>query len=448
MKKIIFLPIEIKSRELKPKLYLAYQALKKDYYCFIGDKAGIFRSVKYFSPGVYFYKSINFPDTDHIKKIKKLKNIYVVQDEESGFTHSSKKDLQKYITVRSSKINVSLIDKFFNWGQFDFDEWKKRYKDYSYKFCLTGSPRVDLWSPNLIKKIYKKENNHIFLNYGINIVTIISSNITSKNDLNRYLETDKIWFKFRSKKEKENRLKQLKSDLSFHYEFVKMINKISKKNPKINFIVRPHPGESVEDWKKITKKMNSNVILDNNFDITPWLYNSKFVIQSSSSVALQTLIMKKNLITYKPDGFNYNRNYPNKFGFIAKDSNKINTILRNKVKLSHKVKKDILLIKKRITNHDQSTAAKEMMMEISKIHRNKEKINLITFSFLSFLYFIKVNFLKIFKIQKIKKNIFFPQSKIPNGISKKEVANFFHAIDSNSINIKRFGPGCFLLFKK
>ena len=34
MKKIIFLPIEIKSRELKPKLYLAYQALKKDYYCF------------------------------------------------------------------------------------------------------------------------------------------------------------------------------------------------------------------------------------------------------------------------------------------------------------------------------------------------------------------------------------------------------------------------------
>ena len=156
MKKIIFLPIEIKSRELKPKLYLAYQALKKDYYCFIGDKAGIFRSVKYFSPGVYFYKSINFPDTDHIKKIKKLKNIYVAQDEESGFTHSSKKDLQKYITVRSSKINVSLIDKFFNWGQFDFGEWKKRYKDYSYKFCLTGSPRVDLWSPNLIKKIYKK----------------------------------------------------------------------------------------------------------------------------------------------------------------------------------------------------------------------------------------------------------------------------------------------------
>ena len=56
--KLFFLPLEIKTRELYPKLYFASKALKKNYSCFIGDKMGIFRATKYFNKGVYFYKSL------------------------------------------------------------------------------------------------------------------------------------------------------------------------------------------------------------------------------------------------------------------------------------------------------------------------------------------------------------------------------------------------------
>ena len=61
--KLFFLPLEIKIRELYPKLYFASKALERNYACFIGDKAGIFRATKYFNNGVYFYKSINPTDT-------------------------------------------------------------------------------------------------------------------------------------------------------------------------------------------------------------------------------------------------------------------------------------------------------------------------------------------------------------------------------------------------
>ena len=58
-KKLLFLPIEIKTREFYPKLYLATKALDQNYSCFIGDKAGIFRATKYFNNGVYFYGNLN-----------------------------------------------------------------------------------------------------------------------------------------------------------------------------------------------------------------------------------------------------------------------------------------------------------------------------------------------------------------------------------------------------
>ena len=115
-------------------------ALKKNYACFIGSKQGIFRATRHFSPGAYFYKSMNHTDLDHIKKIKKLKNNYFVIDEEGGFQYSSSKQLNKFITIRSSKKNVELIDRFFSWGKFDFEEWKKRYNSNSKKSIL---PRCD-----------------------------------------------------------------------------------------------------------------------------------------------------------------------------------------------------------------------------------------------------------------------------------------------------------------
>ena len=78
MRKLIYITIESKSRELYPKLFLINSALKKNFDCFIGDKVSIARAVKILGKGIYFYKSMNHYDTDHIKEVKK-NNLYVVQ---------------------------------------------------------------------------------------------------------------------------------------------------------------------------------------------------------------------------------------------------------------------------------------------------------------------------------------------------------------------------------
>ena len=125
--------MEIKTREFYPKLFFLNEALKQNFSGFIGDKPGIFRATKYFNSGIYFYKSMNFTDTDHILKIKKKNNNYIIQDEEGGFSFSNQAEFQKFLTFRSSSKNVKLIDRFYNWGNFDYSNCIKRFPKYKKK---------------------------------------------------------------------------------------------------------------------------------------------------------------------------------------------------------------------------------------------------------------------------------------------------------------------------
>ena len=154
--KMLFLPIEIKTREFYPKLYFAKKALDNNFACFVGDKAGIFRATKYFNNGIYFYKSINQTDTNHIKAIKKKNNKYIVLDEEGGFTYSSKKDMEDFLSHRTSK-KCDLIDKFFNWGKFDYSHCIKKYPSYKKKFAISGGLRFEVCK-NYCKKTISGPN--------------------------------------------------------------------------------------------------------------------------------------------------------------------------------------------------------------------------------------------------------------------------------------------------
>ena len=68
MNKPLYLPIEIKKRELLPKMLLGLTALKKGFIVIIGDKIAVSHAIDFFGPGVYFYKSMNFNDTKHITR--------------------------------------------------------------------------------------------------------------------------------------------------------------------------------------------------------------------------------------------------------------------------------------------------------------------------------------------------------------------------------------------
>ena len=143
--KLIYLPIEVKSRELITKLFFVANNINENFIFFIGDKMATKNATSSLGKGVYFYKSINWYDTPHINRIKNKGNIYISLDEEGGVTQSNKSNFLSILNRRSSEKNVSLVDKIFTWGNFDYTGWRIKYKKYKTKIVMTGSLRFDLW---------------------------------------------------------------------------------------------------------------------------------------------------------------------------------------------------------------------------------------------------------------------------------------------------------------
>ena len=126
--KLIYLSIEVKARELFSKLYFIGNNINENFAFFIGDKLAVKRAINVLGKGIYFYKSINSHDTKHIASVKNKKNIYVSLDEEGGYALTNSSYLNSFLQYRSSLKNMSLVDRIYTWGDFDFKVWRKKYK--------------------------------------------------------------------------------------------------------------------------------------------------------------------------------------------------------------------------------------------------------------------------------------------------------------------------------
>ena len=460
-KKIIYISIEVKSREFYPKLFFISKAITKNFDCFIGDKIAIEKAMKVFGPGIYFYKSINYYDTQHIIRIKK-DNLYVAQDEEGGFARPNYKEINKFITYRSSKINVDLIDRFYNWGKFDFLTYTKRYKKYKKKFLKVGSPRLDIWNNTVGQKIFRDDINQI-KKYK-KFILIVSSGVSSISELKKRFIVDKTSKKLRNKKERE------KKKIEHTYEFkvfkknIELINYLSKKFPDTKLIVRKHPNENIDDWKKIIRKFPNNVIFDDRFDIFGWLYLSRCTIHTASTIGLQSYLMKKNLISYVPRIAGSHRGFSNQFGFKASSFKKVENILDNVLndkkslnifnKKNHNKFNDRLFFDKKYSSSDLIV---NDLLRISKnipVRKEANFISLTSYYLKIRRYFSEIKY--FLSRKKDKKPLLARRSmaqKIPGGLKRKEIIRFYSNLykddkTSKKIIINQLGLNGFLISNK
>ena len=456
MKKIIYISIEVKSREFLPKLFFASRAVEKGFNCFIGDKIAIARAVKYFGPGIYFYKSINHYDTKHILSIKN-ENLYVAQDEEAGFAKPNNKEFNKFITYRSSYENVKLIDRFYNWGKFDYINYTHRYKKEKKKFLITGSPRLDLWKKSISDKVFKDQLDQI-KKYK-KFVLIASSGVSSLKEFKKRLIVDKQAKKLRNQKEIDKKNIEHMYEYTVFKKTVELINSLALKFPDINFIVRKHPSESMEDWKKITVKFPKNVFFDNRFDVYGWISLSKCIIHTASTVGLQAYYLKKNIISFVPKVLGANRGFSNQFGIKvsnkAKVAETLSQILKNKKSINIFNSKKKQIFKNRLFINSNSFSSDIIVKDLLKISRKVKtsKNNKMLFFYSYYLYLRTcLSELKHFLIFNKKKPLLARRSmreKIPGGIKKNEIIKFYSNIIKNKkIIVKQMGPNGFLISKE
>lgn len=447
--KIIHIPIEVKSRELVPKIFFISRALKKNFACFVGDKIAVNRSVKFFKSGIYFHKSINRNDKNYIIDIQSKVDGYISIDEEAGNSFKNEKELENLLEYRSSKINVMNVDKIYNWGNFDNKVWVKKYKKFKKKFKITGLPRIDIWKKSISKLIFDKEIDYLKKRYG-DFIFIPSTFISSKDKLNQLINFEKK--RIFNKEYLQKKIDSRKFEYELFLEFKELISRLSKENLNLNIVIKPHPSELIADWKIVTKNLN-NVFVDNKYEITPYIMASKCVVFNSSTAGMQSVFMGKKTICYKSISDKKSlRNFPNKFGIQCKSYNKLKKKINEDVKVNNK--DQIKILKQRMFISKKFSS--DLILQDIKVSFNKLgklKYKKISFMLFSIAYNIK-SFLKIEKIQRLfskKKDVNLPSrsmsQKLDGGISKKEIKLIFEKLKIKNCHIKNFGRNGYLIYK-
>lgn len=305
----IYIPIEIKARELEGRTLLALEAASRGHQVVLGAKSDTIGLAEkgILQPGIVHDKSVT-PNKKKIKRFDLLiekKNLITSQDEEAGLVDET---YERFARNRYSQETLALVDKIFCWGELEFSTLSNLYESYMHKFCKTGSPRVDVWasrlkdnnSPGSIFKQKKGDYILISSNFGFILNENRFWNIIANSRSNTNTELDDELIKF----QRASWQHQLLS------EFIHLIRILARTYPEINIVVRPHPVESIHAWPALIGDF-TNVHVLREGSITSWVQNADAVIHNGCTTALEASIMRKPVIAFRPVPSEHERIIPN-----------------------------------------------------------------------------------------------------------------------------------------
>ena len=455
------MPIELKARELAPKVLLSLIAAKKNLRVYLGTQATISRIIntKKEIGGVYFFKG--GLSLDLIKNIKKKCSKFTILDEEAGPGDENPKS-----TMRE-RINKNIepeIDRYYILGKKNFDIAKKIFKNFRKSLVLSGWPRIDFFRLSARQKKNNLNIKDIKKKYGKYILFVSDFGQNSK----KMVFYTKSFYKkiYKNNKKLQNKLHKIHLDQ--FKEFIKVSNlllDLDKDSSIPMIIIRPHPSEDHEPWDRISKKLKRFKVISED-EISPWIYGSKGILHRGCSTSIQA----------------YMGNIPQ--GYIVSNKKKIRKALpytlskklfslRDVKKFCHNItsvknnRNKNSLLKKDFDQiiHTKKKLASEIIIEdIIKMKPFKEdlyKPDIITLSknwARNFIHNYNVTFLILKKFfLKFTNNVYetpidrivSQHQKIPFGISLKDIDNEISNYNfKDKIIVKQILKNAFLIEKK
>ena len=416
----VYIPNEIKVRELDGKLLLTSYLIDKNFKVKIGARAGIKREILATKNGIYIAKSLTKDEISFYKKLKALGHrIAILHSEGSVLLEDIKQELLSCYPKECTKF----IDLFFVSGL----EIKNKMKEYtSYiehqKIVVVGDPRFDLYKPkyfifwqNSVDNILDKYKNFILVNTNFGTGNAKIGN----NALKKYILDNPDY----SEEFKKVRILKQKFINLVMLDFIKAVKHLASQNKNLNIILRPHPSESDKIYLNEFKKYK-NVHVVYKGHVAPWIIASKAVIHYDCTTGVEALLSGRKPISYlsKTDK-NLNAWLPI---LISKKANNIDELTNlvgnidkcNKYKLSTK-NEEILI--RYMFNYNNSSSK----IIVNKLLELSSKIDILKTDNFSLVLFLKrfqtgLRFYREKIIKNSKKNRLISQIKF-SFISKNEV---------------------------
>ena len=348
----LVLPLEIKNRELEGAISITYEALKKNWKVYIGQKQQFWPLIDNFKPSYWFLKSLLPGEINLLRKIKK-KHVVGSLDIEGLVLTPSKKGYE--ILQRYSVETCKLSDLVFFFGKDHLKMFKKFVKTDKRKLVLCGSPNFDFYK-NLKKKKIKFEYMIISSfgkaiessNLNLRLENALQKQATGITDKNFYIQ----------KKKYDDMLK----DYSKKYYDIAVY--LAKKNKSKKILFRPHPYEDNKIWTKKFKNIK-NIIISRDSALVDDILLSKKIIHFNSTTAFLSNFLKKPTFMYREINCKYT-------DIMTPNVIKISNIIRSYKFIKTKSNVDL---SKYIENVENKNASKIIVNKFSELKLKKEKKN-------------------------------------------------------------------------
>ena len=106
---------------------------------------------------------------------------------------------------------------------------------------------------------------------------------------------------------------------------------MAKNFPNIPIVIRPHPSENLNDWKRfVIQKLPSkkNIFINSDDDINVVINNSICLINSKSSSSLHAFFQKKPIISFIPKNVKYRKRIFDYVGSAAQNTKEVANLIR------------------------------------------------------------------------------------------------------------------------
>lgn len=290
----ILLPVETQTRELDAKLLLGCFLAELGVPSIVGSRIEMHLYINRLPVGLYHAKDVRRPSHRVLAIMRKLGHTISVLDEEAVVYYAP----SSYHQHRVSDRVMAQVDDFFAWGDDNrkLIETAPGYRNQP--IHVAGNPRIDFLRPELrayfepeVDEYRRRFGKFVLINSNFGSVNHFFPNlsranedgvITSGNVAPESFMAGVYQFRFRMLEAFRDALPQLADAF-----------------PDTPVIVRPHPAENHDTWRKAAAgRKNVQVIHENN--VYGWLMASSAKIHNGCTTAIESYLLGQPSICYAP----------------------------------------------------------------------------------------------------------------------------------------------------
>jgi surface carbohydrate biosynthesis protein len=293
---IISIVVEVSVRELEARLLLGLAAAERGHDVFVGVVDPL-ADADLFPPGLFHDKSLTRGQEMVRQRALAAAGFHVTsQDEEHWLLQS---DYRLSMERRFEPEALQRASFAFTWGPHDTAALKAGRPEHAHRFVMTGSPRVDLWRPDLTGYhtrmplpsapdapfvLFANNFNH---HLGVNRFTTMLRNKrgTYFDGFNDELEA--LWFD------------EMVAQAERLPHAVAAIRRVALDDRSRVVVVRPHPTEVEQDWRDLIGPL-PNVLVTREGPIGRWVRAAQAVVHIGDTTGFEVAVAGVPLVSFEP----------------------------------------------------------------------------------------------------------------------------------------------------